>query len=202
MHSERQWSALSDAKAALERLPIAIDDSANHSAWSIRAECRRLRAEQGLDLVIVDYIQLAASSLDRRGATRNDELTDTSRRLKVLADELQVPILVLSQLSRAGEGRADPRPKLSDLRESGALEQDADLVCFLHRKNHRESGLTQFIIEKQRNGPTGTLNLSLERDTVTFSDAGEETPADREEAKDAEQRQQRQTYAWGKKRRA
>lgn len=200
-HSEKNWQALAAATAALPHLPIAIDDSANHSAWSIRAECRRLRAEQGLDMAIIDYVQLMKSSLDRRGTTRNDELTDTSRQIKGLADELGVPILVLSQLSRAGEGRADPRPKLSDLRESGALEQDADLVCFLHRKNHRESGVTQFIIEKQRNGPTGTLNLNLDRDTVTFTDAGEETPADREETKAAEQRQTRQTYAWGKARR-
>jgi replicative DNA helicase len=110
-------------------------------------------------------------SLERHGASRNEEITDISRRLKLMADELGITVLLLSQLSRAGDKRPDPRPKLSDLRESGALEQDADVVGFLHRKNHREGGLTYFIIEKERNGPTGTLKLDLDRDVSIFRDA-------------------------------
>lgn len=169
-----EWMGVTQATGEMAALPIHIDDSAGHTAWSIRAACRRLRAEGGLDLGIIDYIQLMGSSLDRRGANRNEEITDTSRKLKVLADELGIPLIVLSQLSRAGEGRSDPRPKLSDLRESGALEQDADLVVFLHRKHHRESGVTNLILEKARNGPTGTLNLTINRETTTFFDGGEE----------------------------
>jgi replicative DNA helicase len=165
------------AMNAIRELDIHIDDLAGQNVWDIRATCRRLKAEGGLDEVIIDYVQLMPGSLDRRGATRNEEVTDISRRLKVMADELGVPIILLSQLSRAAKDRADPRPKLSDLRESGALEQDADLVCFLHRKNHREGGVTHFIIEKQRNGPTGTVNITLDRDTVTFTDGGDEPPA-------------------------
>lgn len=199
-HSDSQWTALARATGELPHLPISIDDTASQSAFTIRAECRRLRSEQALDLVIIDYVQLMSGSLDHR-ATRNEQITDISRRLKILADELPAPILLLSQLSRAGEGRADTRPRLSDLRESGALEQDADLVGFLHRKNHRESGTTQFILEKQRNGPTGTLNLSIAREVVTFTDAGEETEQDRQTQADAEDRQRRQQAAmWNTRR--
>lgn len=163
---------LSDAMAAMAQLPIFISDRGGQTMTDIRATCRRLRAEHSLGLVVVDYIQLVAGSLERRGATRNEELTDISHRLKWLADEVSCPVIVLSQLSRAGESRSDKRPILSDLRESGALEQDADLVAFLHRKHHRESGPTQFILEKQRNGPTGTVQLSINRDTQRFTDEG------------------------------
>lgn len=169
---EDQWAALSQAIIDLNQLSINIDDAASRTVQDIRAECRRLRADGGLDLVIVDYIQLMHGTVDRRGATRNEEIADISRKLKILADELTTPVIVLSQLNRAGEARSDPRPKLSDLRESGALEQDADLVCFLHRRHHRESGTTNFIVEKQRNGPTGTLNLTITRETTRFTDGG------------------------------
>ena len=167
---------MSEAMGALAELQIEIDDRTGQTVWDIRASCRRLKAEGGLDLAIVDYVQLVPGTLERRGATRNDEVTDISRRLKELADEISAPIVLLSQLSRKGTDRTDPRPKLSDLRESGALEQDADIVAFLHRKNHREGGTTNFIFEKQRNGPTGTVNLTLDRDIVTFTDGGEEPP--------------------------
>jgi replicative DNA helicase len=162
------------AMEQLAQLPIEIDDRALQTSLDIRAACRRMKAEGGLDLVIVDYVQLLEGSLDRRGATRNDELTDISRRIQQLAHELAAPIILLSQLSRPKEGRPDPRPKLSDLRESGSLEQAADIVALLHRKNHREGGVTNFILEKQRNGATGTVNLTLDRDVVTFLDGGEE----------------------------
>ena len=168
------WNPLSTAMLLMENLNVHIDDRAGQSAWDIRTACRRLKAEGGLDLVVIDYVQLMPGALERRGATRNEEVTDISRRIKALAGDYNVPVLLLSQLNRAADARSDPRPKLSDLRDSGALEQDADLVCFLHRKNHRESGVTQFIMEKQRNGPTGTVNLTIDRDTTTFTDGGEE----------------------------
>lgn len=175
------YPPLNEAFTKIDQLPLYIADRAGQSAGDIRMACRRLRNETQLDLVVIDYVQLMAGSLDRRGATRNEEVTDISRKLKVLADELAVPVLLLSQLNRGADARLDPRPKLSDLRESGALEQDADLVCFLHRKNHREGGVTNFIIEKQRNGPTGTVNLTLDRDITLFTDGGEERQPTQEE---------------------
>ena len=122
----RDWGVVSQAMQMMDALAIAIDDRAGQTAWEIRSACRRLKAEEGLDLVIVDYVQLMAGTLDRRSANRNDEVTDISRRLKALADEVSCPVLLLSQLSRAGEKRTDKRPQLSDLRESGSLEQDSE----------------------------------------------------------------------------
>lgn len=179
---------VANAMARHAQLLIEIDDRGGQTALEIRSHCRRLKAEGGLDLVVIDYVQLMQGSLERRGATRNDEVTDISRRLKVLADEVEAPVLLASQLTRDSEKRTDPRPKLSDLRESGALEQDADMVGFLHRKNHREGGTTEFILEKQRNGPTGTLNLTLTRETVTFTDGGESVPEPAQPAKAPRQR--------------
>lgn len=172
------YAKISDAMEVLTELPVWIDDTASRTVWDIRAACRELRSHPGLDLVVIDYIQLMQGSSERRNATRQEEVADISRRLKILAGELNVPILVLSQLSRAGEGRSDPRPKLSDLRESGALEQDADIVGFLHRKDHRAGGVTSFIMEKQRNGATGAVNLTLDRDLVMFTDGGDEPAPD------------------------
>ncbi len=158
-------------------LDLEIDDKSDHTAQDIRAACRRIRAEGGLDLVIVDYVQLIPGNLDRRGATRTEELSDISRRLKRLAVEMGMPVMVLSQLKRTG----GTRPTLEDLRECGSLEQDADVALLLHRKNHREGGTTEAILAKQRNGPTGTVLLSFDRDTVTFSDAPEDAAAPAEE---------------------
>ena len=205
---DEQFAAIGAATAVLEQCPVHIDDAAARTVRDVRRACRRLRSERGLDLVVIDYIQLMAGTLDRRGATRNEELTDISRRLKVLAGELNVPILVLSQLNRAAESRADSRPRLSDLRESGALEQDADLVMFIHRKDHRQGGETHLIVEKQRNGPTGTLALTAQRELTLFTDGGlaEETrpqpaaePQTPEEAEDA--RMQAEKAKWARKRR-
>ncbi len=170
------FERISAATIELGTLDIEIDDSAAMTAWDVRTACRRLRAERGLDLVVIDYVQLMRGTLERRGASRSDEVSDISRRLKILADEVSVPILLLSQLNRGAANRSDKRPQLTDLRESGSLEQDADIVAFLHRKNHRESGTTQFIIEKQRNGPTGTVNLTITRETQTFVDGGDDPP--------------------------
>lgn len=170
------FKRITDAIEIQRDLPIAIDDRTGRTAIEVRTICRRMRAEHGLDLVVIDYVQLMPGCSGRRGASRNEEVTDTSHRLKDLADELNVPILLLSQLSRANDKRPDPRPKLSDLRDSGALEQDADMVAFLHRRNHREGGTTAFILEKQRNGPTGSVNLTFDRDLQRFIDGGEDPP--------------------------
>ncbi len=179
---------MSAAMELLTQLDIHIDDRAGQTVQEIRSSCRRLKAEGGLDFVLVDYVQLIPGSLDRRGASRNDEITDISHRLQQLAHELPAAIVVLSQLNRGNEDRPDPKPKLRDLRESGALEQVADIVAFLHRRNHRDGGVTNFILEKQRNGATGTVNLTLDRDIVTFTDGGEETPPPPAEPKQTRRR--------------
>jgi len=175
---EADWARVARAQGAMHDLDIQIDDRSGQTAWEIRSACRQLKSEGGLDLVIIDYVQLMPGTLERRGATRNEEVANISTRLKGLADEVSSPILLVSQLSRAGDKRADPWPKLSDLRDSGSLEQDADLCCFLHRKNHREGGTTHFIVEKFRNGQTGTLKLTLDLATVTFTDGGIDPPSE------------------------
>lgn len=171
---EDDYTAASAAMGVIHDLPVFINDRAAKTAGEIRSACRRLKAERGLDLIAIDYVQLMRGTVEGRQTTRNEQITDISRRLKELAGEVDAPLLLLSQLNRAGDSRSDKRPILSDLRESGALEQDADLVCFLHRKHHRESGPTEFILEKQRNGPTGTVMLAMNRDVQTFTDAGPE----------------------------
>lgn len=175
--TEAQLRTLGNTFQAMAALPIHIDDASTRTMHEVRATCRRLMPE-GLGLVVVDYIQLLQPGDTHRGSTRNDQIADMSRRLKRLAGECGVPVIVVSQLNRASEGRSDPRPRLSDLRESGALEQDADLVGFLHRQHHRESGVTEFIIEKQRNGPTGTVTLALDRETTTLREATSEATQD------------------------
>jgi len=168
------YPKVTDAIQGMQNLPIAIDDRGDLTASDVRQTCRLMRADGGLGLVIVDYVQLMDGTGARRGANRNEQITDISRRLKQLTDECSVPILLVSQLNRAAASREDKRPQLSDLRESGSLEQDADNVCFLHRKNHKLSGVTTFIIEKQRNGPCGERNLTFDRDISLFTDGGSE----------------------------
>jgi replicative DNA helicase len=171
---DQDYEAMVPALQSLHEMPIYVDDRSGQNVWDIRASVRRMKSEKKIDLVIVDYVQLVGGSLERRHATRQEEVADISRRLKVLADEASCPVIVLSQLNRGGDTRSDKRPILSDLRDSGALEQDADLVCFLHRKHHRENGLTEFIVEKARNGPTGVVNLTITRETQRFEDGGAE----------------------------
>lgn len=168
-----------DAFDRMKLLPIAIDDTARRTVSDIRARCRLLRRQQGrLDLVIIDYVQLMASELpSQRGANRTQEVTDISRRLKILADELTCPVIVLSQLSRKSTDRTDPRPRMSDLRESGALEQDADVVVLLHRAKHKESGPTEFIVDKNRNDMTGEFFADFARENQRFSDRDAPPPA-------------------------
>lgn len=189
-----EWAQLSHAIGEMGTLPIYIDDTSSMTTADIRRVCRRLKSENGLNLVVIDYVQLMPGTIERRGVTRNDEITDISRRLKILAGELNVCIILLSQLKRS-----DGVPKMSDLRESGALEQDADIVGLLHRKNHREGGETHFILEKMRNGPTGTITLMLDRDVTLFTDGGDSKPETEQALKEegeAQQKKQRQrTFA-------
>lgn len=179
--SEAAYAQISQAFSVMGNLPIWIDDKKGQTWGDIRVACRRLKSEQGLDIVGIDYVQMIPGSLDRRGANRNEEVTDIVNGLKALADDLEVPILLLSQLTRENTKRNDPRPRLSDLRESGSLEQVADVVCFLHRKDHRAGGSTQFILEKQRMGPTGVVYLDLMREVVTFRVGIEPKPEPKEE---------------------
>src|SRR5215470_17330303 len=171
---ERDWGKLSQALGTLSEAKVFIDDSPGSGVLEMRAKCRRLASEHGLDLVIIDYIQL----MQGRGRFENRtlEVASISRSLKGLAKELNVPIIVLSQLSRAPESRSDHRPQLSDLRESGALEQDADVVIFIYREEQyadKESpvdaqGVAELIIGKQRNGPTGVVKLAFIREFTRF----------------------------------
>jgi len=129
----------------------------------IRAKCRRLKLEKGLGLIVIDYLQLMQGS-SRRGENRQQEVSDMSRALKIMAKELDVPVITLSQLSRAPDGRPDHRPVLSDLRESGAIEQDADMVMFLYRDDYynpetEEKNISEVILAKHRGGSTGTVKL-------------------------------------------
>jgi len=150
---------------------VFIDDSAGVGVLEMRAKARRLKQEHGLDMLIVDYIQL----MQGRGRYENRtlELASISRALKGLAKELQIPILVLSQLSRAPEARKDHRPQLSDLRESGALEQDADVVIFIYRDDlydpsPENENTAELLVSKQRNGPTGVVKLAFLKEMTRF----------------------------------
>jgi replicative DNA helicase len=177
---ERDFPKLTHAMETLGRAHVYIDDSASIGVLEMRAKARRLKAEHGLDLIIIDYIQL----MQGRGRFENrvTELASISRALKGLAKELAVPVVVLSQLSRAPENRPNKRPQLSDLRESGALEQDADVVVMIFREDMYEQteenqGLAEIIIAKQRNGPTGTVRLAFIREFTRFENLERGTPS-------------------------
>ena len=156
---------LVNAAGRLANAQIWIDDGSSATLLEIKAKSRRLKAERGLDLVVVDYLQLAHS--DGKVERREQEISEISRGLKALAKELDIPVLTLSQLNRGPEARADKRPMLADLRESGAIEQDADLIGFIYRdevynKDSDDEGIAELIISKQRNGPTGPIRLRFE----------------------------------------
>jgi replicative DNA helicase len=168
---EKDWARLAKAYADLSNSRIYIDDSAMVTPLEMRAKCRRLKAEHGLGLIIVDYLQLVTGS--GRIENRQQEISSISRSLKGLAKELAVPVIALSQLSRAPEARTDKRPQLSDLRESGAIEQDADIVMFIYREEEykpsdENRGIAELIIGKQRNGPTGTVKLAFIKEFTRF----------------------------------
>jgi len=171
--SKEDWGRLANAGGRLTDAPLYIDDTAGVSVLDIRARSRRLMAEKGLDMVVVDYLQLMRST----GSTesRQLEISEITRSLKGLAKELDVPMVILSQLSRKCEDRQDKRPILSDLRESGAIEQDADLVLFVHRdevyskESSDKPGVADLIIGKQRNGPVGTVELNFQKEYTRFN---------------------------------
>jgi replicative DNA helicase len=173
--SERDFQRLADTAGKLSEAQIYIDDNADMSIMELRSRCRRLMAEHDLGLVIIDYLQLMSSDAGRSSENRQHEISTISRGLKLLARELDIPVIVLSQLSRAVEGRPNKRPMLSDLRESGAIEQDADLVMFIYRDEYydpqsEKQGIAEIIIGKQRNGPVGTVELQFHSAHVRFND--------------------------------
>ena len=171
MMPEEDWPKLSLAAGRLSAAPIFIDDSAGISPLEIKAKARRLKAQYDLGLVLIDYLQLIQTGL--RVENRQQEISQISRSLKGLARELNIPVVAVSQLSRAVELRSNQRPRLSDLRESGALEQDADVVAFIYREEYykpksSKKGIAEVIISKQRNGPTGTIELAFLKEYTRF----------------------------------
>ncbi|MFW6149810.1 MAG: replicative DNA helicase, partial [Atribacterota bacterium] len=168
---EEDWPKLSMAAGRLSAAPIFIDDTAGISPLEIKAKSRRLKARHDLGLILIDYLQLIQTGL--RIENRQQEISQISRSLKGLARELNVPVIAVSQLSRAVEQRTIQRPRLSDLRESGAIEQDADVVAFLYREEYykpksSKKGIAEVIVSKQRNGPTGTLELAFLKEYTRF----------------------------------
>lgn len=161
---DNDWQKVAKALGPLSEAPIFIDDTPGVSITEIRAKCRRLKLEHNLGLVVIDYLQLMQGSGKGKGENRQQEISEISRSLKILAKEIDVPVITLSQLSRAPEARTDHRPILSDLRESGAIEQDADIVMFLYRDDYynpetEKKNIAELILAKHRNGSTGTVEL-------------------------------------------
>ena len=160
---DEDWGKLAEAIGPLSETGIYIDDTPGISVMEIRAKCRKLKLEKNIGLVVIDYLQLVQGS-NKRNGSREQEISEISRSLKILAKELDVPVIALSQLSRAVEQRPDHRPMLSDLRESGAIEQDADIVMFLYRDDYynedsEKKNVAEVIIAKHRGGSTGTVDL-------------------------------------------
>jgi replicative DNA helicase len=156
------WERLTMAISSLSEAKIFIDDSPAVTVSDIRAKCRRLKREKGLGMIVIDYLQLIHGR--GKGDNRQQEVSEISRTLKQIARELEVPVIALSQLSRGVESRQDKRPMMSDLRESGSIEQDADIVSFLYRDDYynqetEKKNIIEVIIAKQRNGPVGTVEL-------------------------------------------
>jgi replicative DNA helicase len=170
---ESDWPRLTRAAGKLSEAPIFIDDTPALSVLEMRAKARRLKKEHGLGLLVVDYLQLMRSV--GHSESREREISEISRSLKALAKELSVPVIALSQLNRGVESRSDRRPQLSDLRESGAIEQDADVIAFIYRdevynKNSVDKGVAEILVSKQRNGPTGTVRLAFLSEHTRFED--------------------------------
>ena len=173
--TDEDFPKIGYAMGVLSEAPIFIDDSAGGNIMEIRAKARRLQMEHGLGLIIIDYLQLMEGRSKGGDANRVQEISEISRSLKGLARELNVPIIALSQLSRAVEHRDNKRPQLSDLRESGSIEQDADIVMFLYREEYYnpdtdKKGITEVLIKKHRNGPTGQLELFFNPAQMRFAD--------------------------------
>lgn len=174
---QADWGRLTEAAAKLARAPLYINDSAGLTVHQLRANARRLKKEKGLELVVIDYLQLLSGSA--RPESRQQEISEISRSLKGLAKDLEVPVIALAQLSRAVEQRQDKRPIMSDLRESGSLEQDADVVMFIYREEYykpdtEKRGIAEIVVAKQRNGPTGTVELAFLKEFTRFMNLARE----------------------------
>lgn len=170
--TDEDWGKLTMAMGSLSNAGIFIDDTPGVRISDLQAKCRRLKQEHGLGMILIDYLQLILGS-GRGGENRQQEVSEISRSLKQLARELQVPVIALSQLSRGVEQRQDKRPMMSDIRESGSIEQDADIVAFLYRddyydKESENKNIIEIIIAKQRNGPTGTVSLAFVKEYNKF----------------------------------
>lgn len=170
--TDEDWRKLTMAMGSLSNAGIYIDDTPGVRIGEIRSKCRRLKQEQGLGMILIDYLQLIQGN-GRSGENRQQEVSEISRSLKSLARELQVPVIALSQLSRGVEQRQDKRPMMSDIRESGSIEQDADIVAFLYRddyydKESENKDIIEIIIAKQRNGPVGTVSLAFVKEYNKF----------------------------------
>lgn len=171
---DSDWEKLIEGAGIIGKSNLIIDDTPGISVSELRSKCRKYKLEHDLELVIIDYLQLMTGSVGGRSESRQQEISDISRSLKAMARELNVPVVALSQLSRAVESRPDKRPMLSDLRESGAIEQDADVVMFIYRdeyynKDSEYKKQAEIIIAKQRNGPVGTVNLAWLADYTKFA---------------------------------
>lgn len=170
---ENDWALLMEAANELSQLPLYIDDTGAVSIAHIRSECRRMAVEGGIDMIIVDYMQLMSGIPGKKNENRQQEISAISASLKALARELNVPVLALSQLSRAVESRNDKRPMLSDLRESGAIEQDSDVVMFIYREDYYtedtdRANIADVIVSKHRHGATGTVSLFFRKELTQF----------------------------------
>ena len=170
---EEDWTRLAKTMGAVSEAPLFIDDSPNMTLMEIRAKCRRLKQQHGLKLVVIDYLQLMTSG--KKVESRQQEVSEFSRALKLLAKELEVPVIAISQLNRGPEQRTDKKPAMSDLRESGAIEQDADMIILLHREDAYEkesprAGEADLIVAKHRNGPTDTIVVAFQGHYSRFVD--------------------------------
>jgi replicative DNA helicase len=173
MIEAKDWTTIAQTRGRIENAPLYIDDSPNMTLVEIRAKCRRLKQRVGLKMIVIDYLQLMTAG--KKVESRQQEVSEFSRALKLLAKELQVPVIALSQLNRGPEQRSDRKPQLSDLRESGSLEQDADMVILLHResayeKDNPRAGEADFIVAKHRNGPTDTITVGFQGHYSRFAD--------------------------------
>ena len=172
---EVEWNKMVGVADKMSRAPIYIDDTAGITVMELRSKARRLKAEHGLDLIIIDYLQLMQGRASKNSDNRQQEISEISRSLKALARELDVPVIALSQLSRSVESRQIKKPMLSDLRESGSLEQDADIVMFLYREDYYDKdtenkNITEIIVAKHRNGPVDSVQLFFQKEYTKFRD--------------------------------
>jgi replicative DNA helicase len=171
--SDEDWTRMARRSGELAEAPLYIDDSPNLTMMEIRAKARRLKQRQDLKLVVIDYLQLMTSG--KRVESRQQEVSEFSRAIKLLAKELEVPVIALSQLNRGSEQRTDKKPMLSDLRESGSIEQDSDVVMLVHREDMYEkesarAGEADIILAKHRNGPTGVVTVAFQGHYSRFTD--------------------------------